>query len=53
MNIPHARPRLHRLWGDVVCLTRHYAVWKLDGYGTHATRWLCRRCGRRWAYYWR
>jgi hypothetical protein len=53
MKIPHARPRLHRLWGDVRCLVRHAGMWKLDGYGANGKRWFCRLCGRRWAYRWR
>jgi hypothetical protein len=45
--------RLQRLWGDAVCLVRHPHIWKWDGQGTHGKRWVCRRCGRRWAYRWR
>jgi hypothetical protein len=47
------RPRLYRLWGDARCLLRHSRLWKWDGQGPNGKRWLCRVCGRRWAYQWR
>jgi hypothetical protein len=53
MRPRHALPRLRRLWGDARCLVRHSGLWKFDGHGANGKRWLCRRCGRRWAYGWR
>jgi hypothetical protein len=46
-------PRLRRLWGDALCLTRHPPLWKWDGLGPNGRRWRCRVCGRGWAYRWR
>jgi hypothetical protein len=44
---------LRHIVHDVRCLVKHYRMWKFDGQGANGKRWLCRICGRHWAYCWR
>jgi hypothetical protein len=44
---------LRRVWDEAKCLIRHYDMWKFDGQSANGKRWLCRICGKRWAFCWR